>query len=248
MITTVEVLKVQGLYFNYSDISVLRDVNFTLYEGDFLGIIGSNGAGKSTLIKLILKMLPYDKGEISLFGTDIQKSFLRDKIGYVSQKASSFNTAFPATVKEVVMANLYSQKGLFKKYNKYDEEKFYNAIKMVGMEGCENRLIGNLSGGQQQRVFIARALISEPRLLFMDEPTVGVDMQSVASIMELISKLNQSGITIVMTNHDTPALVEAASKLLIFCSHGNGEFIKRADLSIEQINQIYAGKRRHNHE
>ncbi len=243
-----EVLKIEKLYFDYSDTSVLKDVNLTLYQGDFLGIIGSNGAGKSTLIKLILGKLPYYKGSISLFGTDIKKSFPRDKIGYVAQKANSFNTSFPATVKEVVMANLYSKKGLFKRYNKQDEERFYEVIRRVGMEGCENRLIGRLSGGQQQRVFIARALISEPKLLLMDEPTVGVDMQSVTEIMNLISELNRQGITIVMTNHDTPALVEVSSKLLIFCSHGNGEFVDRANLTMEQINQIYAGKRRHNHE
>lgn len=243
-----EILKVEGLCFDYSDTSVLKDVNFSLNEGDFLGIIGSNGAGKSTLIKLILGKLPYEKGSIRLFGADIKESFPRDKIGYVSQKANSFNTSFPATVKEVVTANLYSKKGLFGRYTKDDDEKLKKALNQVGMDGFENRLIGRLSGGQQQRVFIARALISEPRLIFMDEPTVGVDMQSVTAIMELISALNKSGITIVMTNHDTPALVEAASKLLIFCSHGNGEFVNRANLTMEQINQIYAGKRRHNHE
>ena len=146
------------------------------------------------------------------------------------------------------MANLYSKKGMFKRYDKNDERRFYEVMEQVGMTGLENRLIGKLSGGQQQRVFIARALISEPELLLMDEPTVGVDMQSVVSIMELISELNSRGITIVMTNHDTPTLVEASSKLLIFCSHGNSEFVDRSDLTLEQINQIYAGKRRHNHE
>lgn len=243
-----EILKIENLYFDYSDTSVLKNVNLVLGKGDFLGIIGSNGAGKSTLIKLILGRLPYYSGKISLFGTDIKKSFPRDKIGYVSQKANSFNSSFPATVKEVVMANLYSKKGMFKRYDKNDERRFYEIMEQVGMTGLENRLIGKLSGGQQQRVFIARALISEPELLLMDEPTVGVDMQSVVSIMELISELNSRGITIVMTNHDTPTLVEASSKLLIFCSHGNSEFVDRSDLTLEQINQIYAGKRRHNHE
>lgn len=243
-----EILKIENLYFDYSDTSVLKDVNFTLYEGDFLGIIGSNGAGKSTLIKLILGFLPYYDGKISLFGTDITKSVPRNKIGYVSQKAASFNSAFPATVREVVMANLYSKKKLFSRYTKADEERFNEVIHMVGMEEYSDKLIGKLSGGQQQRVFIARALIAKPKLLLMDEPTVGVDLQSVTSIMELISDLNKQGITIIMTNHDTPALVEASSKLLIFCSHGNGEFVDRADLTMDQINQIYAGKRRHNHE
>ena len=243
-----EVLKVKDLYFDYSDTSVLKNVNFTLYEGDFLGIIGSNGAGKSTLMKLILGTLPYYQGSISLFGTDIKKEIPRNLIGYVSQKAASFNSSFPATVKEVVMANLYSKKGLFKRYTKNDEEQFYKVIHRVGMEGCENKLIGKLSGGQQQKVFIARALISEPKLLLMDEPTVGIDSQSVVSVMEIISDLNKQGMTIIMSNHDTPTLVDASSKLLIFCSHGNGEFVDRAGLTMEQVNQIYAGRRKHNHE
>ena len=248
IIMSKEVLKVKDLYFDYSDTSVLKNVNFTLYEGDFLGIIGSNGAGKSTLMKLILGTLPYYQGSISLFGTDIKKEIPRNLIGYVSQKAASFNSSFPATVKEVVMANLYSKKGLFKRYTKNDEEQFYKVIHRVGMEGCENKLIGKLSGGQQQKVFIARALISVPKLLLMDEPTVGIDSQSVVSVMEIISDLNKQGMTIIMSNHDTPTLVDASSKLLIFCSHGNGEFVDRAGLTMEQVNQIYAGRRKHNHE
>ena len=150
-----EILKIENLYFDYSDTSVLRDVNFTLHKGDFLGIIGANGAGKSTLIKIILKILPYNKGKITLFGEDLSKFKENYKIGYVSQKANSFNSDFPATVKEVVMANLYSRRGLFKRYRKEDYEKLSTVLEKVGMSGYENRLIGNLSGGQQQRIFIA---------------------------------------------------------------------------------------------
>ena len=93
-----EILKIENLYFDYSDTSVLRDVNFTLHKGDLLGIIGANGAGKSTLIKIILKILPYNKGKITLFGEDLSKFKENYKIGYVSQKANSFNSDFPATV------------------------------------------------------------------------------------------------------------------------------------------------------
>lgn len=192
-----EILNVKNLTFDYYDTSVLRNVNFSLEKGDFLGIIGSNGAGKSTLIKLILGMLPYSNGEIKVFGKDICE--VRKKVGYVPQKANSFNTTFPATVREVVMANLYSRTGLFKHYGKKYDEDVRRVLEKVGMEGCENKLIGKLSGGQQQRVFIARALISEPELLLMDEPTVGVDAQSVKAIMELVTELNRGGLTVIMT-------------------------------------------------
>ena len=243
------ILEVEGVSFAYNnENAVLRDVSFKLEKGGFLGIIGTNGAGKSTLIKLILGMLPMQSGKISLFGTDIKNGIARDKIGYVSQKALSFNTAFPATVREVVMANLYSKRGLFRRYTKEDYEKFDTVIKQVGMQEYANKLIGQLSGGQQQRVFIARALVSSPELLLMDEPVAGIDAPSAEEIMSIISKLNKSGITIVMTNHDTPSLVRAASSLLIFCSHGNGEFLHRSDLTIEQVNEIYAGRRAHHHD
>ena len=242
-----EVLKIEKLDFEYPDTTVLRDVNFTLHKGDFLGIIGANGAGKSTLIKIILKILPYSKGKITLFGKDLSEFRDNYKIGYVSQKANSFNSDFPATVKEVIMANLYSRKGLFRRYNKEDILKLNDVLKKVGMEGYENKLIGKLSGGQQQRIFIARALISDPELLLMDEPTVGVDAKSVKQIMDIITDLNKQGITIIMTNHDTPDLVRVSSKLLIFCEHGNGEFVSRNDLTMQQVNDIFAGKRVHHH-
>lgn len=242
-----EVLKVENLCFDYHDTSVLRDVSFTLHEGDFLGIIGANGAGKSTLIKIILRLLPYGSGKITLFGKDLSEFKDNHKIGYVSQKANSFNSDFPATVKEVVMANLYSRRGLFRCYGKEDVEKMRRVLSQVGMEDYENKLIGKLSGGQQQRIFIARALISEPELLLMDEPTVGVDAKSAAQITDIIKNLNDSGMTIIMTNHDTPELVRVSKKLLIFCEHGNGEFVNRADLTMQQISEIFAGKREHHH-
>ena len=242
-----EILKIENLDFEYPDTSVLRDVSFTLHKGDFLGIIGANGAGKSTLIKIILKLLPYSKGKITLFGEDLSRFKDNHKIGYVSQKANSFNSDFPATVKEVVMANLYSKKGLFSRYNKADIEKLHSVLDKVGMAGYENKLIGKLSGGQQQRIFIARALISDPELLLMDEPTVGVDAKSVKQIMDIISSLNKHGMTIIMTNHDTPELVRVSSKLLIFCEHGNGEYVSRNDLTMQQVNDIFAGRRSHHH-
>ena len=241
-----EILNVKNITFDYYDTSVLRNVTFSLEQGDFLGIIGSNGAGKSTLIKLILGMLPYSHGEIRVFGKDISE--VRKKVGYVPQKANSFNTAFPATVREVVLANLYSRTGLFKRYGKKYDEDVLRVLEKVGMAGYENKLIGQLSGGQQQRVFIARALISEPELLLMDEPTVGVDAQSVKAIMQLVTDLNRRGLTVIMTNHDTPSLVQASNKLLIFCEHGYEEFVNRSDLSLEDVNKIFAGKREHHHD
>ena len=240
-----EIISVNNLCFEYPDTAVLKDVSFKLYKGDFLGIIGANGAGKSTLIKLILGLLTPDSGDVTLFGTDFLKA--RNRIGYVSQKASSFNTDFPATVGEIVRSNLYPKKGLFKPFSKKDNADVDAALRQVGMEEHKNRLIGSLSGGQMQRVFIAAALVHKPELLLMDEPTVGIDAASTNEIMSIIKELNRSGITIIMTNHDTPTLVNAANKLLIFCEHGYEELVTTAELSCERLSDILAGKRVHKH-
>ena len=213
------------MYFDYSDTSVLRDVNFTLHKGDFLGIIGANGAGKSTLIKIILKILPYNKGKITLFGEDLSKFKENYKIGYVSQKANSFNSDFPATVKEVVMANLYSRRGLFKRYRKEVYEKLSTVLEKVGMSGYENRLIGNLSGGQQQRVAIARALAMNPKLMLFDEPTSALDPISTSKIEELAMQLKEQ-YTIVIVTHNMQQAVRISDRTAFFLL---GELVECGD-------------------
>lgn len=232
------ILQINNLSFDYSDTPVLENLSFSLEAGDFLGIIGSNGTGKSTLIKLILGLLPCRRGEITLLGQDRHTRKYIEGVGYVSQKAASFNSAFPATVREVVCANLY--RGLFRRRLKTEEEALQTALEQVGMEGYENRLIGNLSGGQQQRIFIARALIAHPRILFLDEPTVGVDARSAAEITELICRLNREGMTIVMTNHDTHALVRVCNKLLIL-DEGQAGFVVKSELSADKLEKLIRG-------
>ena len=145
-------------------------------------------------------------------------------------------------------ANLFSEKGLFKPYTKKDDEKVLSALELVGMLQHKDKIIGTLSGGEQQRVFIARALVRKPELLLMDEPTVGIDANSVHDIMDIIKKLNKNGMTIIMTNHDTPSLLEVSNKLLIFCEHGYEEFVTMSDLSLDRIADILAGKRVHKHD
>lgn len=216
------VLNIKNLCFNYSDAKVLNNISFTLDKGCFLGIIGSNGTGKSTLIKLILGLLQQRSGEIELNCV---------RCGYVAQKAASFNSAFPATVEEVVSANLYERTGLFRRIKKSDKKIVYECLERVGMKGFEKKLIGKLSGGQQQRVFIARALVSEPDLLILDEPTVGIDAKSVGEITSLIEELNKSGITIIMTNHDTHSLMKLADKVLVLKEDGTADMFGKNDFS-----------------
>lgn len=241
------ILKVKNLSFSYYNTSVLNNINFTLEKGDFLGVIGGNGTGKSTLLKLILGLLPVRAGEVELFGTDRTQFSELSRIGYVSQKANSFNSEFPATVREVVMANLYSKIGILRKPKKEHFDLLNNALDEVGLAGFENRLIGELSGGQQQKVFIARVLANNPELMIFDEPTVGVDAQSVDAISEIITNLNKSGITMIMTNHDTHSLINLSNKLLILSPDGTASFYDKKTVSEHKLRHICGGLEGHNH-
>ena len=219
-----KVLEVKDLSFSYPDKSILHRLSFDVDAGDFMCIVGTNGTGKSTLLKLILNQLSPLEGEIKLLGTNSEKYKDFASIAYVSQKATNINRDFPATVEEVVSLGLYSKKGLFKRNTKEDKKLIDSALERVGMLDYKHRQIGYLSGGQQQRVFIAKALISNPRIIFLDEPTTGIDIRAVDSICCLLGDLNKnSGITIVMVTHDISSIIYHSNKILVLSEDGSGE-------------------------
>ncbi|RBW70531.1 metal ABC transporter ATP-binding protein [Bacillus taeanensis] len=222
------IISIKDLSFHYGNQYVLENINFELPRGAFLGLVGPNGSGKSTLIKNILGILKPHQGSIFLFDVPIQKFKSWDKIGYVSQKANSFNSGFPATVFEVVSMGLYGKIGLFRFLKKDHKQKVYDALQTVGMREYSSRNIGELSGGQQQRVFIARALVSDPELLILDEPTVGIDAKSVKDFYDLLGRLNkEKGLTMLLVTHDVGAVsdkithVACINKTLFF--HGQSD-------------------------
>ncbi|MFY4776379.1 metal ABC transporter ATP-binding protein [Metabacillus sp. RGM 3146] len=197
------IIEIKHLSYQYDRQRVLEDISLSVNEGAFLALVGPNGFGKTTLLKCLLGLLKLQQGEIKLFGTPITKFKHWNEIGFVSQKANSFNSGFPATVHEVVSSGLTSKIGMFKRFNKHHHQKVRDAIREVGMSEFENRNIGELSGGQQQRVFIARALVSEPKLLILDEPTVGVDAETVQGFYKMLRELNNNlGITLILVTHD----------------------------------------------
>lgn len=225
------ILEVKNLSFSYPDKSILHRLSFSVEKNDFLCIVGTNGTGKSTLLKLILNRLTPTEGEVRLFGMNSQKFRDYKKIAYVSQKATDFNADFPATVEEIVSLGLYSRRGLFKLPQKEDKEKVKNALERVGMYDYRTRLIGRLSGGQQQRVFIAKALVSEPEMIFLDEPTVGIDVKAVDSICCLLGELNSGGLTIVMVTHDISSILYHSNKVLVLSEDGSGEIMSSGDFN-----------------
>ncbi|RCX18885.1 zinc transport system ATP-binding protein [Anaerobacterium chartisolvens] len=235
-----KLIEVRNLNFGYSDKLILRDISLYVNRGDFLGIIGANGSGKSTLLKLMLRTLTPISGHISLLGQNI-KDFKRwSKIGYISQKATSFNGSFPATVEEVVQANLFSDIGLFKYPKKIHKEMVYHALERVEMHNYAKRLMGNLSGGQQQRVFLARVLVNSPELIFLDEPTSGIDARSEEAVYCLLARLNHElGLTVVMVTHDLGAIMAHSNRLICLGENGLLEHDPSHGLTRDVVTQIY---------
>lgn len=209
------ILEVKNVSFDYPDKNILKNVSFGVEKGDFLCILGSNGAGKSTLLKLILNILKLQKGEISIEGIPSSKYKNNGSIAYVSQKATGFNQDFPATVYEVVSAGLYPRCGFLKYFGRKEKLMVYKALKEVGIYNLKDRLIGRLSGGQQQRVFIAKAIVSQPEIIILDEPTVGIDVNAVDSICCLLGSLNLGGYTIIMVTHDLSSVIHHSNKVLV---------------------------------
>lgn len=209
------VIEVENLSFSYGSEPIFTKIGFSVYKGDFAAIIGSNGTGKSTLLRLILGELASVEGNIRLFDQDIRQFKNWPKIGYVPQNGLQSSVNFPATAEEIVKANLFSQIGLLRFPKKEHRDKTRRALELVGMTEYAKRLIGELSGGQQQRVMLARVLVNDPEIMLLDEPTTGVDAQTVQSLYELLWQFNrETGLTIVMVTHDIGRAANYVSRIL----------------------------------
>ncbi|PRX55759.1 zinc transport system ATP-binding protein [Cohnella sp. SGD-V74] len=197
-----EIVSLSGVSFSYDNQPILQDVSFRIMERDFVGLIGSNGAGKTTLLRMIVGLTRPQKGSVSLFGTPAAQFKDWNLIGYVPQR-SHFNPLFPATVKEVVLSGLYGRKKLFRRISKEDVGRCDDALKALKIEDLGDKRIGALSGGQQQRVFLARALINNPKLLILDEPLTGIDIETQQNFFHMIKHMHQRhNITFLMVSHD----------------------------------------------
>lgn len=224
-----KILRLKNVTFGYQNSeNLLEEINLEIGAGEYVGIVGQNGSAKSTLLKLMLGILRPKSGEIYIKNTRLEEFKAWGSIGYLSQQVRSFNSNFPATVEEVVGANLYSKKGIIKLLNRADKEKIVESLRAVGMEDYRKRIIGTLSGGQQQRVFIARLLVSSPEIIFMDEPLEGVDTASQEHFYSILDSLNkQMGITFIMVTHDIAEIFKRADKVLLL----NNKKVVEHDLS-----------------
>ncbi len=198
------ILEIENLRVVRGSNIVLDGINLTMEKAAFLALIGPNGGGKTTILKVILGLIQPQSGEIKVFG--LKPSQVNKKIagiiGYVSQ-APLFDPTFPVSALDVVLMGNYRKIGLGKRARKFDRQKAIESLELVGMDSLANRPIGQMSGGQQQRVFIARSLITQPRLLLLDEPTTGVDALSQDQFYLLLKKLQlKLSLSVILVSHD----------------------------------------------
>jgi hypothetical protein len=197
------IIDVSNLNFGYTSELVLKDVNLCVDEGQFICITGENGSGKSTLLKVLLGELKHFEGSIKLFGNPINSIKDFKDIGYVPQNSVMNKVAFPTTCREMVAINLYRSFGPVKFPGKKHFDRAEKALVDMGLEKYVRTPFNELSGGLQQRVMITRALINDPRLLILDEPTAGVDNESKVRFLDLLETVTQErNITAVLVSHE----------------------------------------------
>jgi zinc transport system ATP-binding protein len=195
---TETIIEVRDVWFSFNGQPVLRDTNLTVPRGDFLVIVGPNGGGKTTLLKLMLGLLKPNRGIVRAFGEEPEK--VAHRIGYVPQNVH-VNKTFPVSVMDVVLMGCLRNGGGWSRHTQQDRAAAEKALKQMGVWIYRDRRIGELSGGQLQRVFIARALVSGPELLLLDEAMASIDAQSRGEFYETLVELNRT-VTIIAVSHD----------------------------------------------
>ena len=207
------VVEAVDVSFGYTATPVVEDVSFGVDRGEYVGIVGPNGSGKSTLLRLVLGLHEPDAGRCRLLGHPSLAFAERERVGYVAQDVTENTKRMPITVAEAVLMGRFPHAG-FGRVTDADRERVREALSTVGIERLADRKITALSGGQRQRAYIARALAGEAELLVLDEPTVGVDTESVDAFFELLDGLNDDGMTILLVEHDIGAVMAHASRVI----------------------------------
>ncbi len=202
------IIEISKLNFSYEKKVVLKDIHFSMDSTDFVAVIGPNGGGKSTFIKVIMGLLSPTSGQVSLFGKSSEKGRLN--VGYLPQ-LNDIDLSYPITVEEVVsLAKL--QGNLWKKMTRQDKQATADVLEKVGIGDLAKKALGRLSGGQKQRVFIARALINNPKLLILDEPTASIDASAEHNFYTLLKELHKQ-MGILMISHDLSAVAQLVNKI-----------------------------------
>lgn len=202
-----ELIRFENLSLRYGNRILFKDLNFSIYEGDYFCIAGENGSGKTTLMNAILGMKEPAEGKITI------SKDLKNGIGYLPQQ-KSLQKDFPASVYEVVISGFQKKRGFRPFYNNKEKEIADKNMKRLGILDIKKQCFSELSGGQQQRVLISRALCATDKIILLDEPVTGLDKETTEEMYKIINELNDAGVTIVMISHDASATIRYASRVL----------------------------------
>ncbi len=227
-------IEIEGITASYGSKVVLRDVSLTVWEGDFLGIIGPNGGGKTTLLKVILGLLQPSSGSVRFFTRGTEVSALR--IGYLPQ-LSIIDRKFPISVWEVIASGLASEKPRFSSYTAAQRGRIDEVVRQMGLEDLHRRPIGELSGGQLQRVLLGRSIVSRPQLLILDEPNSYVDKRFESRFYQLLEEINHES-AIILVSHDIGTVLTMVKN--IACVNETLHYHPGADVSEEWLGEKYA--------
>lgn len=225
------IIKIENLSAGYDRKTVLHDINLEISEKDFLGIIGPNGSGKTTLMKVILGLLKPSEGKITFYDNGMPVEQL--EIGYLPQY-NSIDKKFPISVYEVILSGLNRQKSLFSRFTKEHHERVKETISMMGLEGMENKPIGQLSGGQMQRALLGRAIVSNPKAIILDEPNTYIDKRFEARLYSLLEEINKQR-AVILVSHDIGSVLQTVKS--IACVNGTLDYHPQSEVSAEWIEE-----------
>lgn len=229
-----KLIEIKDVSASYNTKVVLNNVSLDVWKDDFLGIIGPNGGGKTTLLKLIIGLMKPVSGEISFFDNGKPASSL--KIGYLPQ-TNPIDRRFPISVYEVVSSGLTSEKPRFRNFTATQQKRIREMIVLMGLEMLADRAIGELSGGQLQRALLARAIISHPQLLILDEPNTYVDKMFESQFNDLLGEINKNT-AIILVSHDVGTLLTMVKN--VACVNETLHYHQGADMSDEWLDKTYS--------
>lgn len=237
------IIELHHLFCAYPNNLVLQDINLNITEGEFVGLVGPSGSGKTTVLRTLLGSVSPTEGTVKVAGQLVRAGRPPRHLSYVPQ-LETIDWSFPVTVEQVVLMGRIREQNMLPWASRADKKAVYEMLERLGLSAMQKRHIRNLSGGQQQRVFLARALISNPKLLILDEPTSGVDIKTRNEVLMLLSEINRSGVTILLTTHDLNSVavhlpkVVCLNRQIIACGNPNQVFTE------EVLSATYGSKLR----
>ena len=227
------IVEIKNITVGYENKVILKNVNLTIHNDDFIGVIGPNGGGKTTLLKAILGVIPIQSGQIEFLQNGAKVPDLR--IGYVPQ-SNNIDRSFPISVYDVILSGLTGERGFFSKFSKSHKHAVEEMIKLLDLESLRKRPISQLSGGQLQRTFLGRALVGNPQLLILDEPNSYLDKDSEGKLNDLLQEFSKD-LAILMVSHNISSVRSMAKSLA--CVNGSLHFHKSTNIPTECLYEFY---------